>query len=212
MKRALAVLLVVALASGVVACSSAAPKPSATGSSTGNSTGSSAADPYAPIATDGAHETAALDAVPAALANVTTVNKGQGKSTSDVAGATPTLFAYNLQATVGDRLVLFEVHADGKACELFRFPTPADPTKLLWQSTANNAGAVLGAPQGEGETAATAAVKAVMDVAASGKTAQIKMSGYAFCFVRDGQPVKTSNDQVFYLSVDPKGNPTSWSQ
>lgn len=212
MKRILTPLLVVALALGMVACSSQPAKPAGDGAQPPTvATEPAAPDPYAVIPTDGAHERAALDAIPTALQGVAETNKSLKKKTPDITGATPTLFFYSLDAIVGKQLTMFEVRADGKAYGLYNYPAAPDPANLFWQSASGAAGAFLAAPEGPLETAAAAAVKTVMDQAKPGKAADIKMSGYTFCFTQGGALVKTAGGQVFMLTVDPKGNAASWS-
>lgn len=212
MKRVLVVLVLVFSLAGLMGCSSPAAKPAATPAPTGAAPAPAAPnDPYAAIPTDGAHEKAAAAAIPAALKEVTKVNKDSGRETPDVSGATPTLYSYTLMAKVGDRLAMFEVRLDGKAHELYAYSKEPDPAKLQWQNAANAEGTYVATPEGERETAAASAVKAVMDKAAPGETAVIQITGYEFCFVKDGKPVEAPNKVPFTISIDPKGGAGSWS-
>jgi len=169
-------------------------------------------DPYARIPADGPHEQAAYDAVPAALSSAQKTTKAQKRPVTDVTSAKATLVSYTIQVEQGARLVLFEVRGDGKAYELYRYPAAPDPKKLFWQDAALAEGANLARPAGPGETAAAAAVKKVVDLAAPGKAAVISMSGYNFYWIRaDGTPVNAPGGSPFTISIDPVGNAVSWS-
>lgn len=213
MKRLLAIVLVVLVALGLTGCGASPSKPAASGQGAATSSPSepAAADPFAAIPTTGVHEKAALDAVPAGLSEIDTLNKTTGRTRPDMTGATPTLYYYSLSAAVGDQITLFEVRADGKAYGLFAYPAAPDPAKLMWSPAEMNEGAFLTPAQGDRETAAVAAVKAVMDKAKPGEKADIEMHGYGFVFMKDGQPIKTDTGQVYSISLDPKGNVGSWS-
>jgi hypothetical protein len=168
-------------------------------------------DPYAAIPADGAHEKAAYAAVPAALRAVGQTTLQQSRPVVDTSRGKPTLVSYSLEARVGKRYVLFEVRGDGKAYELYRYPDAPDPKKLFWQDAAGT-GSRLANPAGPGETAAADAVRAVMEAAAPGETAVVSIYDYDFYWLKaDGTPVMATGGSPFRVSIDPQGDPESWS-
>jgi uncharacterized membrane protein len=114
-----------------------------------SSTPAGRAGPYATIGLSAGtpHENAALAAVPAALQAAASQKSSQGQPMpASVSDATAVLFAYVLTARVGGRETLFEVRADGKAYQLYRYPAPPDPASLLYTDAATGAGAAVAKP------------------------------------------------------------------
>lgn len=211
MKRSLALLLVAVLMLTVAGCSTPAAKPTETPSS-GAPSKPAAADPFAAITTDGPHEAAAAAAVPAVLKSVEKSVKAAGKQPTDVTSGKATLVAYVLQAKVADKVVLFEVRADGTAHELYQYSKKPDPAKLFWQSAAIAEGASLVDPSGSAELAAADAVRTVVAKAPAGGDVRVMMQGYIFYWIgSDGAPLETAAGGPFNVMIDVKGNAGSWS-
>jgi hypothetical protein len=211
MKRSLALALLMSLVATIAGCGApAASGPAA--SSTATATTAVASGPYAPIAVDGAHEKAAEAALPAALVIAAASAKAQKQAPADVTTATATLVSYVVQAQVGDQIVLFEVHADGHTYELYNYPAPPDPKSLSWQPASVSEGAFLTDAASDGERGAVSAVERLVATAKPGKTATIKIYGYTFFWLRaDGTPVTTADGTPFSITIDPKGDASSWS-
>ncbi len=171
------------------------------------------AGPYAAISTEGAHEKAAVAALPAALKTVNAAVKSQSQPTIDVSGATPTLVAYVIQAAETTGVTLFEVRSGGRVYELYGYPKPPNPKGLKWTPLAFSEGASLADPAGGQELAGASAVASIIKVARPGTTPTVKIYGYSFYWIKaDGQPVATPNGSPFTVTIDPAGKASSWSQ
>jgi hypothetical protein len=205
-----AIAIVLAVALGVAGCGKPGERP--VGGSPNGQAQPVKVDPYAPIPTEGAHEKAAMDAVPEALKYVEKTTEEQGREVTDLTGGTATLVSYTLQATVGKRTCLFEVRGDGKAYELYRYPDTPDPGKLFWQDAAVGKGARVAEPAGTGETAAATAVRKIVEEAVAGEQVKVAVYAYNFYWIKDdGTPVRTPGGAPFTLSIDPEGAAGSWS-
>ncbi len=201
MKRSIAVVLA-ALVLGVTA--GCAPGGSA---GTGQTSG-----PYAGISTSGAHEKAALAALPGALKVVADSTTRVSSKPTDVGSAKATLVAYDVIARVGSRIVQFEVRADGVAYGLQQYPTKASAKALLWQPVAKNAVDFSVSPASDTEREAVTAVTTILKAGKPGSIAIVRISGYTFYWLNaGGQPVKTPSGTVFHVTVDPAGHVATWS-
>jgi hypothetical protein len=210
MKRFLPLALLVLIAVTVAGCGS----PAATGpaGSTTATAGAAAGGPYAAIPIAGAHEKAAEAALPGALVVANDSAKAQKKTPIDVTDATATLVAYVVQAQVADQVALFEVRADGRAYELYKYPTPPNPKALPWQPASVSVGAFLTDATSNGEREAISAVASLVKIAKPGETPAVKVYGYTFFWIKaDGTPASTVGGTPFSITVDPKGNASSWS-
>lgn len=192
---------------GLVVCLALAGCSGSTGSTTpGESKHGVAADTpaasvpeqFAAIPVSGANEKAAQAAVPAALKAGLEMQKGSGQPEADISGIDPTFTAYLVSAVSGNTLVLLEVHADGVAHSLYNVLAPADASNIMKQDASLNSGAILAEPTSDAEKAAAAAAKAVLDTAIPGQDFTIKMLGYRFNYLKDGE-------SVLQLEVNPDG-------
>jgi hypothetical protein len=210
MKRFLTLALLVFVAATVAGCG--APAASGPAGSTTATAAAAASGPYAAIAIAGAHEKAAESALSAAVVVANDSAKSQKKTPVDVTDATATLVAYVVQAQVADQVALFEVRADGRAYELYKYPAPPDPKALSWQPATVSEGAFLTDAASNGESEAVAAVEAVVKIAKPGEAPTVKVYGYTFFWIKaDGTPASTVGGTPFSVTVDPKGNASSWS-
>lgn len=151
------------------------------------------------------HEQGILAAVPAALVSAAQVTAEQGVKMPDVSAATPEIASYILVARTGKLDYLFEVMGDGQAYELYRYPDKPNPAKLEGGELPKDEAASLVLPLGARETAAAAAVKAVMDKVPAADAA-VFIYGYNIGFIgRDGRPVMSPEGGAFRISVDPSG-------
>jgi hypothetical protein len=211
MKRMIALVSVVLLAAGLAGCSGPAANSMPPGSP--ETSGTVSVDgPYAAIAIDGPNEANAVDSLSSALKTAAEAAKAQGKTPPDLSGATATLVAYQLYSRVGDQVALFEVRANGRAYELFRYPTPPAPKALKWTPAAYAEGAVMVDPSSNAERGAVAAVMSITKIAKPSSKPVVRISAYSFYWIKaDGTPVQTKDGGPFNLTVDPKGAAASWS-
>lgn len=217
MKRYAVVVLALAVAMGLGACTGGGSKAPADsgGSTSGGSGGGTTAKPaepekYAEIpASTGPHEKAAYGLVPDVLVKSAEAATAMGQKSIDLSGATPVLFAYQLRGQVGDMVTLFEVRKDGKLCPLYMWPQEPDPAKLVWTPAAYGEAPAAVDPASAPEKAAVAAAKAFLEKAKPGSPVTVKIDAYYFVFVgTDGKPV-TKNDgaQDVQMSVLLDGTP-----
>lgn len=212
MRRAIALALVAALAFGATGCSAPGVVRPPSGESTHTAPAPAKVDPFAALPVEGVHEKAAVAALPAAVSYAAKVTKQQGRKVTDLSGGKATLVAYTIQAVVRDKSVLLEVRADGKVYPSYGYPTVADPAHLAWRDAKTARITSLAQPDGPGEMAAVGAVKTLMDEAMPDKAPTIAICGYDFYWIKpDGTPVKTPGGSPFTMSVDPAGDPSSWS-
>jgi hypothetical protein len=206
-------LVSVALLVGLAGCVGPAANSGPSGPSTAaTSTTAPAGGAYAPISLDGPQEKKAAAALPSALKTAADSVKSQGKTPPDLSGATATLVSYQLQARVDDQIALFEVRADGRAYEMFRYPTPPNPKTLKWSPIEYAEGSVLTDPASNPERAAVAAVTSIVKTARPSSTPVVKISGYTFFWISsEGTPVETKDGGPFSLMVDPDGEAAGWS-
>jgi hypothetical protein len=214
MSKLLPVGIVLALALAVAGCGGAAKTEPSAGSSGTASGGAPAAvkpDPYAEMPLAGPNEKAAAAALPAAIADATERNKSMKKATVDVTKAKAVLYAYELVATVGDKVTLMEVRKDGKAYGLYAWGMTTDPAKATWVDVSLTDPTQNVAPASEPEKAAVAACTELASKLAPGKTATVQMNGYFFVFVgADGKPLKDSIGQACMIGLTPKGMLGQW--
>jgi hypothetical protein len=211
MKRIIALASVVLLAAGIAGCTDPASQkmPPLTPETSGTV---SVAGPYAAIAIDGPNEAKAVDSLASALKTAADAVKTQGKTPPDLSGATATLVAYQLYSRVGDQVALFEVRADGRAYELYRYPSPPNPKALKWTPIEYSEGVVLVDPSSNGERGAVAAVISITKTAKPSSKPTVQVSGYTFYWIKsDGKPVETKDGGPFNLLVDPNGDARGWS-
>lgn len=211
MKRftALAALLVLVVA--LVGCGGP-PVTTGTGGSSNTSATAPAGTPYTPISTDGPQESKAAAALPAALKTAAGVAKTQDRTLPDLSGANATLVSYVLQAQVGDQIALFDVRADGRAYELYKYPVAPSPQKLSWQPAGASEGAALADPASNLEREAVAAVTSVVKTAKPGSEPTVKITGYVFYWIgTDHKPVTTDGGAPFNMTIDPAGHAAAWA-
>jgi len=212
MKRFLTLAMLVLMTAALAGCGAPAATTSPASNETSASAGPPLAAPYAPISLSGAHEASASAAIPNALKTVADAAKTSKKAPPDFSNATATLVAYVVQATVADQAILFEVRADGRAYELFHYPSPPAPQHLLWQPASNSAGAVVVDPRSSAERGAASGVASIIKISKPNATAEVKMYGYVFYWIKgDGTPVLVAGGQPFSLTIDPKGHAASWT-
>ncbi|TDB38197.1 MAG: hypothetical protein D9V44_09200 [Actinobacteria bacterium] len=159
---------------------------------------------FVAIPASGANEKAAVAAVPTALKAGLELRKGSGQPEPDIGGIDPTFTAYLIQAVSGNMLVLLEVHADGVAHPLYNPTAPADASTVMKQDASLNSGAILAEPASDAEKAAVAAAKTALDSAVPEKDFAIKILGYRFNYLKDGE-------SVLQLEINPDGGVISIS-
>lgn len=201
MKRTLAhAMLAVFLIASLAGCGGAADDGDAGTEATASAP--SAGQPDAPqglepMPTDGAGESAALAAVPAALEAGKTMREGSGMAWPDLSGLEPSFVAYLVSAEYDGQVALFEVRSEGTPHNLYAYPRAFDSGSIVWTAAENSQGPKA-EPRSDRETAAVEAVRAAMTDAFPGETLSFAVQGYRFVFVRDGAVVLS-------LEVDPQG-------
>ena len=177
------------------------PNPAAQSEASSATVASSTTDATAAVG----KEQTILSAVPAALESAAKATADQGTKIPDLSQATPKIVAYIFVARTGKLDYLFEVRDDGRAYELYAYPTKPDPAKLMGGELPADEAALLQPPSGTREIAAAAAVKAIMEKSPAGR-AQVFIYGYNLGFVdKSGAPVTSPGGQPFQISVDPNG-------
>lgn len=167
--------------------------------STGTPAGQTAApEGFEAIPTDGAGESAALAAVPAALEAGKEMRTGAGLDWPDLAGIEPRLIAYLIRVDYDGQVALFEVRADGIAHNLYAYQQAFDSGSIVWTSADMAAGAKA-EPQSDREKDAVAAVEAAMEDAFPNEAVAVSVHGYRFVYL-DG------DTSVLALEVAPDGS------
>lgn len=195
MKRAsalLALMMVIALC--VAGCGgdqpTEAPDDTAAPATEPAPSGGGASDAFQALSTDGPGESAALAAMPAALAEGRAMQETAGQTWPDLNGIEPRLTAYILAADMDGQTTLFEVRADGIAHSLYAYQRAFDSGSLLW-SDSENSSSPRATPQSDAEKAAVASVEAVMRDSFPEGAFAVSLYGYRFVFLGDNTPILT---------------------
>ena len=93
----------------------------------------------------------------------------------------------------------------GRPTSCTHYPNKPDPAKLMGGELPADEAALLQPPSGASETAAAAAVKAIMEKSPAGG-AEVFVYGYNIGFVdKSGAIVTSPGGEPFQISVDPNG-------
>lgn len=196
MRRALVLALVAAVAATLAGCSDqASTSEESAAPATAPATGV-ALDGFDAMPTDGAHEQAALDALPGLAESQKDADALADVDWEAVERTEPRLVAYIVRVDLGDQVALFEVRADGIAHNLRGYQRAFDSGAIVWMTSAV-AGNAAAAPASAGEITAAAAVETAMRDAFPDDAFTVSIRGYRFAYVlTEGSPV------VFEVGVD----------
>lgn len=186
----LATLLVIAVA--LAGCDDGSVSESTEESATATDTAAPVTAPlegYDAMPADGPNESAALAALPDAIADAKAAGEPAGVDWTSIEGAEPRLVAYLARVDLGGQAALFEVRADGVPHNIYGYQRAFDSGSINWTAADAVATAPV-EPQSTGELNATAAVEVAMLDAFPDNPLAAAIHGYRFAYVLDGaEPV-----------------------
>lgn len=189
MRRALLLVLALALAGALGGCGEDAGAPEDTGESAAGATTGAPVEGYDAMPADGAHEATALGALPELVASQKGAEALADADWDALEQAEPQLIAYIVRVDLGEQVALFEVRADGIAHNLHGYHRAFDSGAIVWTTSAVEQDATA-APASAGEIAAAAAVEAAMRDAFPDGAFTVSIRGFRFAYVlAEGSPV-----------------------
>jgi hypothetical protein len=186
MKRYAHVAFALFVLAGILAgCGGETATTDQTASSTDSSGAGDTLAGYDAMATDGAHETEALEALPVLVKNQKNSGAWTDVDWGAIEAAEPVMVAYVVRVDLGDQVALFEVHADGIAHNVYWYQHPFDSGSIIWTPVAE-AQSITQAPASAGETQAAAAVEAAMLDAFPDSPFTVSIQAYRFAYLLEG--------------------------